>query len=62
FPTVIGKSYRVEWSDSLQPGSWNVVETNNIPQDNIVGTGGTIQVTDTNGATHTRRFYRINVE
>lgn len=61
FPTVSGKSYTVEWSNTLQVGSWNIVETNSIPQENIAGTGGNIQVTDTNGSLETRRFYRIIV-
>ena len=61
FPTVSGKTYTVEWSDTLQVGSWNIVETNSIPQENIAGTGGNIQVTDTNGSLETRRFYRIIV-
>jgi alpha-L-fucosidase 2 len=55
FPTVSGKTYRVERSDTLQGGSWTAV------QDNIAGTGGTEQITDTNGAAQPKRFYRIVV-
>ena len=53
FSTVSGKSYRVERSDTLDAGSWSVL------QDNIVGTGGTVQVTDIGAAAQSKRFYRI---
>jgi autotransporter-associated beta strand protein len=55
FPTVAGKTYRLEYSGTLQSGSWTAV------QDGIAGTGGTIQVTDTGGAAQPQRFYRIVV-
>jgi hypothetical protein len=55
FATVLGKTYRVERSDTLQNGSWTMV------QDNIAGNGGTVQVTDTGGAALHMRFYRIVV-
>lgn len=55
FPTVAGKTYRLERSDSLETGSWFPV------QDNIPGTGGVVQATDLNGADKTKRFYRIVV-
>jgi hypothetical protein len=53
FPTVVGKTYRVDRSDTLQTGSWTTV-LNNIP-----GSGSTVQVTDTGGAAQPRRFYRV---
>jgi hypothetical protein len=53
FPSVSGKTYRVERSDTLQSGSWATV------QDNIAGTGGTIQITDTGAAAQSKRFYRV---
>ncbi|MEI7911727.1 MAG: thrombospondin type 3 repeat-containing protein [Verrucomicrobiota bacterium] len=55
FTTVIGKTYRVERSDTLQTGSWIKV------QGDIPGAGGTVQVADTGGAAQPRRFYRIVV-
>ncbi|MEO8616840.1 MAG: LamG-like jellyroll fold domain-containing protein, partial [Luteolibacter sp.] len=55
FPTVVGKTYRVERSDTLQSGSWVTV------QDNIAGNGATKQITDTGGATQQKRFYRVVV-
>lgn len=61
FPTVSGKTYRVEWSTSMQPGSWEVVRTDGVPQEAIAGTGGTVQVTDT-GTLPAIRFYRAAVE
>jgi len=53
FPSVTGKPYRLERSDTLQSGSWTTV------QDNIVGTGNTVQVPDAGGALQSKRFYRI---
>lgn len=61
FSSVSGRIYRIEWSDSLQPGSWTAVLTNNIPQENLPGTGSLIQIIDSNGSTQSRRFYRIGV-
>jgi alpha-L-fucosidase len=55
FPTVSGKIYRLERSDTLAADSWTAV------QDNIAGTGGVVQITDTNGAAQPKRFYRIVV-
>jgi len=55
FPTVVGKTYDLKASPSLQPGSWTLV------QGGIPGTGATIQVTDSNGANQPKRFYRIEV-
>jgi len=55
FTSMAGKTYRVDRSDSLQSGSWTTV------QDNIAGTGGIVQVIDTNAATQSKRFYRIVV-
>jgi|GEM_PF-1086470 len=53
FPTVSGKTYRVERSDTLKSGSWTIL------QDNIAGTGGVVQIADPGAATQSRRFYRI---
>ena len=55
FTSMAGKTYRVDCSDSLQDGSWTPV------QDNIAGTGGIVQVIDTDGATQAKRFYRAVV-
>jgi hypothetical protein len=55
FPSVTGRTYRVERSDTLLEGSWSTV------QDNISGTGVPIQVTDPSGAAQAKRFYRIVV-
>jgi len=53
FPTVAGRTYRLERSDSLLNGSWAPVH------ENIPGTGGTVQVADPNGAHQAKHFYRI---
>jgi fibronectin type 3 domain-containing protein len=55
FPSVLGRTYRVERSVSLLDGSWSIV------QENIPGTGDTIQVTDLGGSGHEMRFYRVVV-
>ncbi len=55
FPTVTGKTYRLERSDDLLNGSWAPV------QDNIPGTGGTVQIPVALDSLHIRRFYRIAV-
>jgi alpha-L-fucosidase len=56
FPTVVGRSYRIERSDSLGPDSWIAV------QDGIGGTGNVVTYSDANGAGLAKRFYRIVVE
>jgi hypothetical protein len=53
FLTESGKFYRAECSNTLASNSWQTV------QDNIEGTGGIVQITDTNGAAQPQRFYRI---
>jgi fibronectin type 3 domain-containing protein len=56
FATVVGKTYSVERSDTLQNNSWTVL------QSGIAGTGGVVEITDTNAAAQPKRFYRINVQ
>ncbi|MEO7933704.1 MAG: LamG-like jellyroll fold domain-containing protein [Chthoniobacterales bacterium] len=53
FPSVSGKTYRVERSDTLQAGSWTTL------LNNIAGTGGVVQITDAGGATQSKHFYRV---
>jgi fibronectin type 3 domain-containing protein len=55
FASVVGRSYRVERSDTLQSRSWTTV------WDNIAGSAGVVQVTDAGGASAGRRFYRVVV-
>jgi hypothetical protein len=52
-PTEVGPTYVVEYKDSLEDPSWNVLTT-------LSGTGTPIPVTD-NGLTNTPRFYRVRV-
>src|SRR5262249_35773310 len=54
FPSISGKLYRVEYVDSIN-GSWQTLS------DNIAGTGGAIQITDTNVGGRAHRFYRVTV-
>ncbi|BCU79451.1 autotransporter-associated beta strand repeat-containing protein [Luteolibacter sp. LG18] len=56
FTTVIGKTYRVEYSETLEVDSWTAV------QDHIAGTGGTMAVSDTGGGNRPKRFYRVVVQ
>jgi hypothetical protein len=53
FPSLSGHIYRVEWSADLS--TWATLA------DNISGTGGLIQVTDTNALSLSRRFYHVLV-
>ncbi len=56
FATVTGRIYHLRYSADLQGGSWFTV------QDNIPGTGGTVQIPDINGAGLPKRFYQLSVE
>jgi fibronectin type 3 domain-containing protein len=57
FPSVTGKNYQVEKSDSLESGgSWTVV------QDSIPGINGTITVTDSGALAQPKRFYRVRLK
>jgi len=55
FPTVAGKTYRLESSDTLLNGSWVPV------LESILGTGDVIQITDPVDSPQPKRFYRIVV-
>jgi len=56
FPTVVERSYRVEWSETLQTGSWNPLGNT------IIGTGSPIQVTDVDVISGVnKRFYRLKL-
>ncbi len=54
FPTTKDVYYRIERSSDLSAGSWTIVSE-------IKGTGAGASVTDTNGATHSKQFYRVAV-
>jgi len=55
FPSVFGKTYRVEQSPTLG-GPWTILS------DNLPGTGDLINVEDVEGAdANVRRFYRLSV-
>jgi hypothetical protein len=55
FPSVAGKFYAVEYTDSLPNATWPVLATN------IAGTGGTIPITDTIPAGVVQRYYRVKL-
>jgi hypothetical protein len=53
WPSVLGRTYQLEWAATLPPaGGWQSV-SNNIP-----GVGGALTVADTSGAS-SNRFYRV---
>jgi hypothetical protein len=54
FPTISGRRYRIESTDDLSSGNWT-----RVVQDNIIGSGDVMQVTDRNAMSAQRRFYRI---
>jgi hypothetical protein len=53
FSTVSGQSYALNKTTDLASDSWLSVATN------ISGTGGTVQVADTNSLNQPRQFYRV---
>ena len=57
FSTIAGRGHRVERNDSLAPGTW--VPLSNAT--NVPGTGGILQIDDTDpgAGTRPRRFYRV---
>ena len=55
FPSVAGKSYRVDKSATLIGGSWQTVE------DNIAGTGNPVHVVVSGGIADNQCFYRVAV-
>ncbi|MBI3416565.1 MAG: hypothetical protein HY043_14815, partial [Verrucomicrobia bacterium] len=54
FKSVLGKSYRLERSDISPAGPWTAIA-------DILGTGGTLQLTDSGGAAQPKRFYHVLV-
>ena len=55
FGSVSGKTYTVEYTDGLTPTNWAVLFGG------IMGTGGTMQFTDTSAVGLTQRFYRVHL-
>jgi subtilisin family serine protease len=56
FPSVLDRCYQIEWSETLQPGSWQPL---GAP---VTGTGALMQVQDPEAIQNaTRRFYRMTV-
>jgi hypothetical protein len=53
FDSVAGKSYQLQFSPNLEEGSWTAVDT--IPS----AAGGPISMTEVDGYTNVRRFYRV---
>jgi chitinase len=47
-------SYRIQWTGDLIAGVWNTLIVTNVP-----GSGGPLQVTDTNSFSQPQRFYRV---
>ncbi len=55
FPTVLGKSYRVEYAPDLPAGLWTELPTV------VAGSGLIEQVTDSDAAVESSRFYRVKI-
>jgi hypothetical protein len=53
FSSQYGQTYRVEESDSLSPPDWSTLA------DQLPGTGGTIQVTNSGASLLQQRYYRV---
>ncbi len=56
FPSVTGKTYRLDYRDDLVTGSWSPLV------DGIFGTGATLQISDPSGTGLNKRFYRVSLE
>ena len=56
FPSISGKTYRLEYRDDWITGSWLTL------LDEIAGTGASVQVIDPSAAGVTKRFYRLAIE
>ena len=54
FPTEVGPAYRVEYKDSLEDPSWQLLTI-------LSGTGSPLTITD-NAPTNAARFYRIRLQ
>jgi hypothetical protein len=52
----LGKTYRLEYRDDWLLGSWLIME------DQISGTGASLQLVDPSAAGVTKRFYRLSIE
>ncbi len=61
FPSIAGRIYALERSETLLADSWTLVESAGIPQDAIVGTGAIIEVIDSGASAIPARFYRARV-
>lgn len=53
--TLLGLSYDVQSASEMASGSWSLGATN------LSGTGGLIEITDTNAAAQAQRFYRARL-
>lgn len=56
FPTVSGRTYRVEYADTLCTNCWSIL-TNEL-----FGTGSPLQISDPTASQAPRRFYRIGTQ
>jgi hypothetical protein len=54
FPTIVGRSYIVEYKDALTERQWHPAAT-------VEGTGGIVQVPDAGAALLPKRFYQVRV-
>jgi autotransporter-associated beta strand protein len=55
-PSVYGRIYQLQRTDSLNPSSWTNIG------DSQIGTGGVLILSDSNATLLSRRFYRIQIQ
>jgi len=55
FPSVLGTVYRVEFRDDVAGSGWTLLA------DQVIGTGGVVQIIDSGSLALPRRFYRLDV-
>ncbi|HWW00429.1 MAG TPA: DUF4038 domain-containing protein [Candidatus Acidoferrum sp.] len=56
FSTVSGQNYELQTSADVASGLWSALATN------ILGTGGIVQIADTNAVSRSQRFYRVKTD
>jgi hypothetical protein len=56
FLSQFGESYRLEWSDTLQPDAWQPVS-----ESDVLGSGFVVELQAPLSSTPTQRFYRLRV-
>lgn len=56
FPTLLGRTYQLQYRNDLTTGTW---QSRGTP---VTGTGGNVTVPDSTSSGQSRRFYRLNIQ